>query len=90
VFYGERAADLPWTDQDRTWALALAEVEDSECPDCHQPLAEAMDASVPWESPPPARCHSCTAVAERSRAYHDTPHAHALRFTVTRGDRPGE
>lgn len=84
MFYGERAADSAWSDRDRTWALALAEVESNECHDCHQPLDEAFDGSIEWDSPPPARCHACTAVAERAKQYQDTPHAHALRFRAVR------
>lgn len=84
VFYGERAANSEWTDKDRTWALALAEVESGECSECPQPLDEAFDGSVVWECPPPMRCHSCTAVADRASQYHDTPHASALRFHPVR------
>lgn len=65
-------------------AMALAEVESGECHECHQPLDEAFDPNVAWSSPPPARCHACTAVAERAKAYLDTPHAHALRFHAVR------
>lgn len=85
VFYGERAADLPWTDQDRTWALALAEVEAGECHECKQPLDEAINEDAQWTAPPPIRCHACTAIAVRAAQYTEAKHPHALRYHATRG-----
>jgi len=61
-----------WLPDDRTWALALAEVEAGECSDCRHPVDESMDAEnefayeAHW-----GVCHACRAAATAVRAHAD-------------------
>jgi hypothetical protein len=83
VFYGGEPLTR-WTDQDRLWALGLAEVEADECEQCGQSLQRSTDPSTEdgWVSPPPIRCHACTALADRVEKYGEAKHPRALRFQV--------
>lgn len=59
-----------WLDEDRAWALALAEVEADQCPDCHQPWSEvSLPAAENTYEPELLRCHACAAGATKLAAY---------------------
>ncbi|MFR0351784.1 hypothetical protein [Streptomyces sediminimaris] len=55
-----------WLEDDRAWALALAAVEASECPDCRQPWDEATarGSEGAWQAEI-TRCHACAAAAAK-------------------------
>lgn len=61
-----------WTEEDRAWALALAEVEADTCPDCGQPWSEATAPENEFEYEADLiLCHSCAASAKAVRAHQD-------------------
>jgi hypothetical protein len=73
-----------WTDQDRAWALALAQVEAEVCPDCRRPWAEASDPDNEYAYVGEiARCHACAA-GHRAISQHekDGGDTKALHVTV--------
>lgn len=59
-----------WLEEDRAWALALAQVETDCCPDCKQPWSEvsAMENEFQYDATL-MRCHSCAAGARKTQAY---------------------
>ncbi|WP_327337403.1 hypothetical protein OG384_14985 [Streptomyces sp. NBC_01324] len=61
-----------WIEEDRAWALALAEVEADTCPDCGQPWSEATDPVNEFEYRAELiMCHSCATSAKAVRAHQD-------------------
>ncbi|MFJ2631056.1 hypothetical protein ACIO6U_03705 [Streptomyces sp. NPDC087422] len=59
-----------WTDEDRAWALALAQVEADVCPDCGHPWSETTAAAAEERyTAEVVRCHACTAGAQRVAAH---------------------
>jgi hypothetical protein len=74
VFLGRVVAEGEplWLDEDRYWALALAEVEADSCPDCHQPWGEATSADNEGAYKAHlVRCHACAMSAKKVRAHQD-------------------
>ena len=74
VFLGRVVADgAPlWLEEDRAWALALAQVEADACPECGQPWAEATDRDNEFAYKAELiRCHACTTSAMTVQAYQD-------------------
>ena len=73
-----------WTDAERSWAIALMQVEADSCPGCGEPLSETTqpDAEDGYTVDAPTRCHACTEL-ERARAV-DRQHPSALFFEVKR------
>lgn len=66
------SGDPLWTEEDRGWALALAEVEADQCPDCGQPWSEATDAKNEFAYKPTLIiCHACAASAKAVRVHQD-------------------
>ncbi|MFD0429426.1 hypothetical protein ACFQ60_22380 [Streptomyces zhihengii] len=64
VFLGRVVApgEPLWTDEDRSWALALADVERDVCPDCGHPWSEASAPDSEWAyTAELLRCHACAA-----------------------------
>lgn len=59
-----------WLDEDRAWALALAEVERDSCPDCGQPWSEssAPENEFSYEATPLV-CHACATGARKAHAH---------------------
>lgn len=74
VFLGRVVADGEplWLEEDRAWALALAQVEADSCPECGQPWGEATDKNNEFAYQADLiRCHACTASATAVQAYQD-------------------
>jgi hypothetical protein len=74
VFLGRVVAEGEplWLDEDRYWALALAEVEADACPDCGQPWSEATARGNEGAyTADLVRCHACAISAKRVRAHQD-------------------
>jgi len=74
VFLGRVVADGEplWLEEDRAWALALAQVEADSCPECGQPWVEATDRDNEFAYKAELiRCHSCTTSAMAVQAYQD-------------------
>jgi uncharacterized Zn ribbon protein len=64
------AGDPLWLDEDRAWALALAEVEKDSCPDCGHPWSEASAKESEYQYDVSLlRCHACAAGARESQAF---------------------
>ncbi|MBM9621032.1 hypothetical protein [Streptomyces zhihengii] len=62
-----------WTDEDRSWALALADVERDVCPDCGHPWSEASAPDSEWAyTAELLRCHACAAGARAAHAHQDS------------------
>lgn len=62
--------EVLWTDEDRAWALALAEVERECCPDCGQPWSEAANPDNEFSYQAELlRCHACATGARESHRY---------------------
>lgn len=61
-----------WLDEDRAWALALAEVEADQCPDCGHPWSQTSspDAEGTYEAQV-LRCHACAAGATKLHAFQE-------------------
>ncbi|MFB6977684.1 hypothetical protein [Streptomyces scopuliridis] len=62
-----------WLDEDRAWALALAEVEKDCCPDCGNPWSEAskIENEYAYEAEL-LRCHACATGARSAHAYQES------------------
>ena len=77
-----------WSPEDRALMLALAEHEANICPNCGQPLDEAMDPDNEgrYRLSLPTRDHACTALAQFSKAYQHSDVPEALRFHVYLAD----
>ncbi|CAM5681209.1 MULTISPECIES: hypothetical protein [Streptomyces] len=62
-----------WTEEDRAWALALAQVEADTCPDCGQPWSEvsAIDAEFAYGAEL-LRCHACATGARAAHRYQES------------------
>ncbi|NUP23602.1 MAG: hypothetical protein HOZ81_47610 [Streptomyces sp.] len=74
MFLGRAVApgEAAWTEEDRAWALALAEVEADTCPDCGQPWSESTDAANEFEYRAELiMCHACATSAKTVRAHQD-------------------
>jgi hypothetical protein len=74
VFLGRVVAEGEplWLDEDRYWALALAEVEADACPDCGQPWGEATDKEAEFAYKAHlVKCHACGTSAKAVRAHQD-------------------
>lgn len=71
-----------WDDAERAWAFALANYEDSLCPNCGRPLevCTAMDTEQRLRVGEPIRCHFTTALANAREKYKDSPHPGALMW----------
>lgn len=74
--------EAEWDEQQRAWMVALAQHEDSLCPNCGRPLsictAESAEGNV--EVPPPTRCHFTTRVMQARKAYEKSQYPQALMF----------
>jgi len=87
VFFGRVVypGDPQWTDDDALAALDWQADQDSRCPECNQPIDEAMKKSNSYayraES---VRCHGCHAIAaEASRLAGNQVSTHAgTRYRV--------
>jgi hypothetical protein len=83
-------AASPWTEGDRALMLAYRAYEDSLCPGCHHPRAEAWhpDNDGWYEADDPITCHACTAqaraVAESEKDFKP------VEFLGSRYTRPAE
>ena len=75
-----------WLDEDRAWALALAEVERDSCPDCGQPWSEASAAESEFQYDVALlRCHACAAGARKAHAHQEAGgDAKGLHIAITR------
>ncbi|MDX2731177.1 hypothetical protein [Streptomyces sp. PA03-2a] len=61
-----------WTEEDRAWALALAEVEADTCPDCGEPWSEVTDPKNEFAYEANlVMCHACATSAKKVRAHQD-------------------
>lgn len=72
VFLGRAVApgEVLWLEEDRAWALALAQVEADSCPDCRQPWSEVSAIENEFEYDASLmRCHSCATGARTAQAY---------------------
>ncbi|MFI6299542.1 hypothetical protein ACIBEJ_48665 [Nonomuraea sp. NPDC050790] len=63
-----------WLEEDLDWALAQYLEELGRCPTCGLPRDETVGphAEGRWESPPPAHCHACSAIAARRKEWDDS------------------
>lgn len=54
------------------------------CSGCGQMVTESMDPANEgrWSSPPPHRCHACTAIAHRAKDYEKADAPEALKFSA--------
>jgi hypothetical protein len=60
-----------WTDDDRTWAVALLEEEAEQCGGCGAPLEETTDpANEHRYTSAIVRCHRCTEQQSAAAAHH--------------------
>lgn len=88
MFLGRTPApDEPlWLDDDRSWALALLDVEDGECSGCGHPVSESMAKESEGKYTAHAlRCWACAAAAAKSRQFEsDGGNLAGLQMTVTR------
>ncbi|MFR9796636.1 hypothetical protein ACL02U_12130 [Streptomyces sp. MS06] len=76
-----------WLDDDRAWALTLAEVEADTCADCGQPWSEATDPAHEgrWHAAV-VRCHACAAAASTVAQFESAGgDMRGLHVHVTRG-----
>lgn len=61
-----------WTDDDRAWAMALAQVEADQCPECGTPWTEATSPDREFSYKAELiKCHACAASARAVRAHQD-------------------
>lgn len=90
VFMGRVIGDGEslWLDEDRSWALALLELEADSCPDCGQPWGEATDINSEFTYKAHlVKCHACGTSAKAVRAHQDNNgnadglHVHVERRT---------
>lgn len=75
-----------WLDEDRAWALALAQVERDSCPDCGQPWSESSskDHEFAYEAEL-LRCHACSAGATALHALQESGgNTRGLHVSVTK------
>lgn len=72
-----------WADDDRAWALALAEREATQCPRGHD-LTESLDERWLWQPNKPAVCLACLALHEDIRAHEKDPQHRAMLHTVSK------
>ncbi|WP_261994319.1 hypothetical protein [Streptomyces sp. t39] len=72
MFFGRVVApgEPLWTDEDRAWALALADVERDVCPDCGHPWSETSrpEAEGTYRAEL-LRCHACAAGATTAHTF---------------------
>lgn len=62
-----------WLDEDRAWALALADVEADQCPDCGQPWHEtSLPESEGGYRAELLRCHACATGAMKLHAHQES------------------
>ncbi|NXY93499.1 hypothetical protein HYE82_03560 [Streptomyces sp. BR123] len=75
-----------WLDEDRAWALALAEVERDSCPDCGHPWSEASAPESEFQYDVTLlRCHACAAGARETAAFQKGNGApEGLHVSITR------
>ncbi|MFF2522230.1 hypothetical protein [Streptomyces liangshanensis] len=81
MFLGRAVApgEALWLNEDREWAMALAEVEADRCPDCKEPWSESSDPANEFAYRADLlRCHTCATAAR-------TAHAHQESGGDTRG-----
>ncbi len=77
-----------WTDEDRSWALALIQHEDDTCHGCGQPLSEstAIDSKgLPvhkYVTDDPDTCWSCVTLSGQVEDYSEHSLRGALKFRV--------
>ena len=64
-------------------ALALYRSQVGPCGH-YLPHTAADDAEERYHAPEPRRCHACTAIASRAKAYVEAPHSQALLFHAER------
>lgn len=72
VFLGRvvSAGEPLWLDEDRAWALALADVEADSCPDCKRPWSETSSPeSEGTYQAEVLRCHACSAGATKLHSF---------------------
>lgn len=61
-----------WTDEDRAWALALADIERDACPGCGEPWSESSDKDSEGQyTAEVLRCHACAAGAAKASAFQE-------------------
>ena len=82
---GERAPGARWSERDALLAQALTAYEEMLCSGCGNSMHETMDPDhqQDWIAPLPMRCHACTAIAARAKAYAETDFPSALRFSAS-------
>lgn len=62
-----------WLDEDRAWALALAEVEADQCPDCGHSWSETSSPSAEGiYRAELLRCHACAAGATKLNSFQES------------------
>jgi len=90
VLRGLRSPGQKWSSSDAQLAIALENYESMIHGPCGQPMYESMDIESDgrWVAHEPMRCHACTAIAERAKAYTNSTAPQALMFSAER--RPPE
>jgi hypothetical protein len=75
-----------WLNEDRAWALALAQVETENCPDCGRPWSEVSDPDNEFKYQTELiRCHACTTATKAVSAYQNRGgDSRGLHVTVTK------
>lgn len=75
-----------WTEEDRAWALALAQVESDCCPDCKQPWSEASAVKNEFAYDAELmRCHACAAGARAAHHFQESGgDGRGLHVSITR------
>lgn len=78
-----------WLEDDRSWALALLELEADVCPSCGHPTSESHDPGAEGAYVAEAvRCWACyaaeTRAAEWSEAAEERRHTAGVRFQTRR------
>jgi hypothetical protein len=73
-----------WTEEDRQYALALAQYEAECCPNCKEPLEETSKAEneFRYRAEVPIRCHRCTATEIATDEAQSRPHPAALLIPI--------
>lgn len=62
--------EVLWLDEDRAWAMALAQVEADRCPDCGHPWSETSAADNEFAyTAEVTRCHACATGARASHRF---------------------
>ncbi|MFD9124358.1 hypothetical protein [Kitasatospora sp. NPDC059571] len=80
-----------WTEDDRSWALALLLVEAEVCRGCGHPLDESTDPEQEfgWAAEV-IRCHACATAARTAQAFEKgggDPHGANVHVHRRKGDR---